>query len=171
MSQTILLVEDEPNDAFFFEHCVRKAGIAASVLVAKDGQEALTYLESADQFANSEQFPLPWLVVLDLKLPRATGFEVLEHIQQQPKLRNFIVLVLTSSSSEEDIGRAYELGAKGYLVKPADSRQLGQIVQAINDFWLTHNRPPPSELSRLPCASQGPDPGIGAESFLTAWSS
>ena len=67
---------------------------------------------------------------------------MLEHIQQQPQLRKFIVVVLTSSSSDEDIERAYALGAKAYLVKPADSRQLAQMVQAISDFWLTYNRPP-----------------------------
>ncbi len=152
MSRTILLVEDEPNDAFFFEHSVKKAGISSSVLIAKDGREALDLLAAAETFADHERYPLPWLIVLDLKLPRATGFEVLEQIRQEPKLSKFIVVVLTSSSNHEDIARAYALGAKAYLVKPSDSRQLARLVRAINDFWLTYNRLPSSDRPRL-CSS------------------
>jgi CheY-like chemotaxis protein len=147
MRYTILLVEDEPNDAFFFQHCVRKAGLSTPVLVARDGQEALDYLDRADNYVDDKEHPLPWLVVLDLKLPRATGFEVLEHIGRDPKLRGFVVVVLTSSSSDTDIERAYALGAKAYLVKPSDSRHLAHMVQAISDFWLRFNRPPPSYAS------------------------
>jgi CheY-like chemotaxis protein len=146
MSNMILLVEDEPNDAFFFEHCARKVGVSNPVLIVRDGREALDYLEGAHQFADREKYPLPWLVVLDLKLPRATGFEVLEQIRGQPGTRKLIVLVLTSSSSDADIQRAYDLGANAYLVKPSDPRQLANLVQAINDFWLTHNHPPPDNV-------------------------
>jgi CheY-like chemotaxis protein len=146
MSKTILLVEDEPNDAFFFEHCARKVGVDNPVIIARDGREALDYLEGAHQFADREKYPLPWLVVLDLKLPRATGFEVLEHIRRGPMAQKLIVLVLTSSSSDSDIQRAYDLGANAYLVKPSDPRQLASLVQAIKDFWLTHNRPPSDSL-------------------------
>src|SRR5262249_53428892 len=124
MNTTILLVEDEPNDAFFFQHCVTRAGISNPVFVARDGREAIDYLLGAAPFADRENHPLPWLMVLDLKLPRATGFEVLEHVRRQPGLRNLIILVLTSSSSQADIERAYELGVNAYLVKPSDSRQL-----------------------------------------------
>jgi len=142
-------VEDEPNDAFFFKHCVKRAGITNPVVVARDGREALDYLEGAEEYADRAKYPLPWLVVLDLKLPRATGFEVLQQIRQQPELRKLIVVVLTSSSSNSDIEKAYELGANAYLVKPSDTHELAHIVQAIKDFWLTFNRPPPPTTSRL----------------------
>jgi two-component system response regulator len=149
MQTLILLVEDEPNDAFFFQHCVKRAGIPNPVVVAHDGREALDYLEGVDRFHDREKHPLPWLVMLDLKLPRLTGFEVLERIRQQPALRRLIVVVLTSSSSQVDIERAYELGANAYLVKPSESAELADIVRSIKDFWLIHNRPPFPGKSRL----------------------
>ena len=149
MQTLILLVEDEPNDAFFFQHCVKRAGIPNPVVVAHDGREALDYLEGADPFHDREKHPLPWLVMLDLKLPRITGFEVLERIRQLPALRKLIVVVLTSSSSQIDIERAYELGANAYLVKPSESAELAEIVRSIKDFWLIHNRPPFPGKSRL----------------------
>jgi CheY-like chemotaxis protein len=140
----ILLVEDEPNDVFFFEHCLQRANIPNPLRVAKDGLEALDYLRGIGKFSNREKNPLPCLVVLDLKLPKATGFEVLEQMRLEPDLRRMIVLVLTSSSSDRDIIKSYDLGANAYLVKPSDSRQLARMVQTLKDFWLTHNRPPPA---------------------------
>jgi two-component system, response regulator len=145
----ILLVEDEPDDAFFFQHCLREAGIANRVSVARDGLEALDYLKGIGKFADRETHPLPCLVVLDLKLPRATGFEVLEQMRLEPALRRMIVLVLTSSSSDRDIVTSYDLGANAYLVKPSDSRELVRMVQTLRDFWLTYNRPPPPTASTL----------------------
>ena len=146
---TILLVEDEPHDAFFFGHMMTKAGIANPLQVATDGRQALDYLEGAGQFADRAAFPLPGLVVLDLKLPRATGFEVLEQIRRQPELRQLIVVMLTSSASDDDIAKAYELGANAYLVKPSKIDQLEEAGLAIKQFWLTHNRPPPMDGERL----------------------
>jgi CheY-like chemotaxis protein len=143
VTHVILLVEDEPNDAFFFEHCLKQAGIENGLRVARDGTEALEYLQGAGPFADRNSYPFPSLVVLDLKLPRATGFEVLEQIRREPELRRLIVVVLTSSSSDKDIARSYELGANAYLVKPSDSRRLAHMVHTIKEFWLTHNRPPP----------------------------
>jgi DNA-binding response OmpR family regulator len=140
----ILLVEDEPNDAFFFEYSLREAGIVNRLRVIRDGFEAIDYLKGVGKFADRETHPLPCLVVLDLKLPRATGFEVLEQMRLEPGLRRMIVLVLTSSSSDSDIVKSYDLGANAYLVKPSDSRELAHIVQTLRDFWLTYNCPPPS---------------------------
>jgi CheY-like chemotaxis protein len=139
----ILLVEDEPNDAFFFEHSLREAGIVNRLQVIRDGSEAIEYLKGIGKFADRETHPLPSMVVLDLKLPRATGFEVLEQMRLEPGLRRMIVLVLTSSSNDQDIVKSYDLGANAYLVKPSDSRELVRIVQTLRDFWLTYNRPPP----------------------------
>jgi two-component system response regulator len=136
---TILLVEDEPDSVFFFEHTVKKLEIANPVQVAKDGREALDYLTGAGKFADRQSYPLPGLVILDLKLPRATGLEVLREIRQRPETRNMIVVMLTSSASDDDIASAYALGANGYLVKPLHLEELAKIMQSIKDFWLTHN--------------------------------
>ncbi|MDB6170373.1 MAG: two-component system response regulator [Verrucomicrobia bacterium] len=139
----ILLVEDEPNSVFFFEHAATKVGITNPLRVAKDGREALDYLEGVGEFADRRKHPLPGLVILDLKLPRVAGFEVLKQLRQQPETRALPVLMLTSSASDEDVARAYALGANGYLVKPSQLEELVKVVQGIKDFWLTLNRPPP----------------------------
>lgn len=138
----ILLVEDEPDSVFFFEHTMKKANIANPLRVAKDGREALDYLEGVGPFADRAKHPLPGLVILDLKLPHASGFEVLQRLRQRPETRTLIVLMLTSSASDDDIAKAYSLGANGYLVKPLQLEELAEIVHAIKIFWLTHNHPP-----------------------------
>ncbi|ATC63137.1 two-component system response regulator [Nibricoccus aquaticus] len=138
---TILLVEDEPTNVFFFQHAASKAGVTNPVQVAKDGQEAIDYLEGVGEFGDRLKYPLPGLVVLDLKLPRLTGFEVLKKIRAASALRRLIVVMLTSSASEEDINKAYALGINGYLVKPFKIEELISLVQALRDFWLTHNHP------------------------------
>lgn len=138
----ILLVEDEPTNVFFFQHAATKAGITNPIHVAKDGREALDYLEGVGQFGDRLKYPLPGLVVLDLKLPRATGFEVLQKVRASPGLRRLVVVMLTSSASDDDINTAYALGVNAYLVKPFNIGELFSLIQSIKDFWLTHNQPP-----------------------------
>lgn len=139
---TLLLVEDEPNSVFFFEHAMQKNGMTHPLQVAGDGQEAIDYLAGTGKFSDREKFPVPGLVILDLKLPRATGFEVLQKIREQPRTRTLIVLMLTSSASQADVAKAYALGANAYLVKPLQLEVLTELVGAIKLFWLTHNTPP-----------------------------
>ena len=139
---TVLLVEDDPNDVFFFQNVWKKAGIVNPLRVAKDGQEALDYLEGAGEFADRDKYPLPCLTILDLKLPRVMGLEVLKRIREHPALRKLIVIVLSSSLSDEDISEVYELGGNAYLVKPPEMGRLADIVKAIKHFWLTHNHAP-----------------------------
>jgi len=143
IDQTILLVEDEPNSVFLLQHVLKRAGIANPVYVAKDGREALDYLEGIGPFADRGTHPLPALVLLDLKLPRADGFEVLERIRKRPDTQKLIVLILTSSASDDDIARAYALGTNAYLVKPLRLEKLEEMVRAIKDFWLVQNHPAP----------------------------
>ena len=140
---TLLLVEDEPTSVFFFEHMVKKLGILNPLQIAKDGREALDYLEGVGEFSDRVKFPLPGLVILDLKLPRVTGFEVLQQLRHRPETKHIVVVILSSSASDEDIAKAYALGANGYLVKPLHLEELQEIVRAIKDFWLTHNHAPP----------------------------
>ena len=142
-TSTILLVEDEPTSVFLFEHTVKKLGILNPLQIAKDGREALDYLEGVGKFADRLKYPLPGLVLLDLKMPRIAGFEVLHQLRQRRETKKIVVVILSSSASDEDIAEAYALGANGYLVKPLHLEKLEEIVRAIRDFWLTHNRPPP----------------------------
>ena len=143
ITKPILLVEDDENDAFFFQRAMRKTGMTTPVQVARDGQEAIAYLQGAGKFARREEFPLPDIILLDLKLPFVMGLDVLKWIRQQSRLAP-IVIILSSSQEEADIAAAYRLGANGYLVKPAETSELGDMVKAIGDFWLRQNTPPPS---------------------------
>src|SRR5580692_2797809 len=143
---TILLVEDEEGDVFFMRQALQKAGVINPLQVASDGQEAIDYFKGTGRFANREEFPLPCLVLLDLKLPRVMGLDVLKWIREQPEVAT-IVVILTSSQEEADIATAYRLGANGYLVKPSDVGQLTDMVKSIKDFWLMQNTPPPADQS------------------------
>jgi two-component system response regulator len=142
MTGTILLVEDEPNDVFFMQQAMKKAGVVNPLQVANDGQQAIDYFRGAGKFANREEFPLPCLVLLDLKLPYVMGLDVLKWIRHRPEAA-VIVVILSSSKYEADIAAAYRLGANGYLVKPPDVSKLVEMVKSIKDFWLTHNTSPP----------------------------
>jgi len=142
MTGTILLVEDEESDAFLMQRAASRAGIVNPIRVATDGRAAIDYLNGAGQFANRKEFPLPCLVLLDLKLPYVMGLDVLKWIRRQHEV-GVIVLMLSSSAAEADIAAAYLLGANGFLVKPSESDKLVDMVKAIKDYWLTHNSPPP----------------------------
>ena len=140
MSQTnILHVEDDSNDVLLFQHACRKAGVDCKLQAVNDGDEAIAYLQGQDRFANREQFPLPDLVLLDLKMPRLSGFEVLEWLRKEQKCRSLPVVVLSSSDHETDIKRAYSLGANSYLVKPVAFDSLVEIAKTIHQYWVTLN--------------------------------
>src|SRR5580765_8485160 len=119
----ILQVEDDPNDVYFLQHAMTKAGVANPIHVASDGQQAIDYLKGAGKFADRDQFPLPCLVLLDLKLPHVMGLDVLKWIRQESGL-SLVVLLLTASAEEADIAAAYRLGANAFLVKPSEAHKL-----------------------------------------------
>jgi PAS domain S-box-containing protein len=139
MSKTILLVEDEENDVFLMKHAFQQVGILNPLQVARDGKEAMDYLSGNGGYADRERFPLPCLTLLDLKLPRVMGLEVLKWMREQPELKPLIVIILTSSRLGPDIETAYQLGANAYLVKPSNSRELHDIALGIKQFWLERN--------------------------------
>lgn len=139
---TILQVEDDPNDVVLFQHAMRMVGMTNPIQVASDGQEAIDYLKGVGRFADRKTFPLPSLVLLDWKLPHVMGLDVLKWIRHQPGAARVVVL-LTASGQETDIAAAYRLGANGYLVKPVEASKLQVMATAIKDFWLTQNTPPP----------------------------
>ncbi len=140
---TILHIEDDPNDVLLLEHACRKANVSCDLQRVADGDEAIAYLRGADGFANREKFPVPRLILLDLKMPRLNGFDVLEWLRKHDKLRTMPVVVLSSSNHDADLKRAYELGVNSYLIKPVSFDSLVEIVKAIHDYWLTLNTPIP----------------------------
>ena len=148
MPRTILLVEDEENDVFFLQEAMKKAGVLNPIRVASDGQQAIDYFKGAGKFGNREEFPLPCLVLLDLKLPYVMGLDVLKWIRQQSEVPAMVV-ILSSSNEEADIATAYRWGANGYLVKPPEAGKLMDMVKSIKDFWLTQNTPPPGVAAGL----------------------
>jgi two-component system response regulator len=139
--QTILQVEDDPNDVFLLRHAMKKMGVENPIQVASDGQQAIDYLQGAGQFADRAQFPLPCLVLLDLKLPYVMGLDVLKWIRQQHGAP-LVVVMLTASGEDADIATAYRLGANAFLTKPSEASKLADMVKSIKDFWLTHNTLP-----------------------------
>lgn len=145
----ILQVEDDGNDVFFLEHAFKAAGINCPVRVARDGQEAIDYLSGVGEFADRLCYPLPSLVLLDLKLPRKDGFEVLDWVRQHRDLCRIPVIVLTSSAREADIERACLLGANSFLVKPSDLKERVELARLLNDYWLRFNRTPSLCAQRL----------------------
>jgi two-component system response regulator len=159
MTNTILQVEDDANDVFLFRHAMKKAGVTNPLQVATDGQEAIDYLSGTGKFEDREQFPLPDLVLLDLKLPGGMGLDVLRWIRKQPGMAPVIV-ILSASAEDEDIATAYLLGANAFLTKPSEASKLESMVRAIKDFWLTHNTLPLQSCEqRAPAHSSRIDPG------------
>lgn len=136
---TILHVEDDSNDVLLFRHACQKAGVAPDVQVVNDGEEAIAYLKGEQRFGDRAKHPLPKVVLLDLKMPRVSGFEVLSWMRLEPSMRRVPVVVLTSSNHEADVQRAYEAGANSYLVKPVGFHSLVDLVRTINDYWLSLN--------------------------------
>jgi CheY-like chemotaxis protein len=147
MTQTILLVEDDENDILFMQMALKHSKVSNPLQVAINGRQAIEYLKGVDQYANRVEYPLPCLVLLDLRLPYVPGLEVLKTMRQHPVLKEIIVIVLTSSQEESDMDRAYSLGANAYVVKPPDLDKLQGLTKAIKEFWCEYNMPPRSVRS------------------------
>jgi CheY-like chemotaxis protein len=139
---TTLLVEDSHADVLLIRRAVAKTGADVKLKVVSDGDAAVDYLEGDGIYADRDQYPLPDVVLLDLKLPRRSGFEVLEWLRRQPRLKRLPVAVLTSSRHTTDIDRAYDLGANSYLVKPVEFQALVDLMKAVDLYWSVLNEPP-----------------------------
>jgi two-component system, response regulator len=135
----ILLVEDNPNDVKLTLHAFKTANLANAVHVARDGVEALEYLFGTASAPDQKVPEKPKLILLDLKLPRVDGHEVLRRIKTDSRTSGIPVVVLTSSSEERDVMRTYEVGANSYIVKPVDFEQFTEAVRDIGKYWLVIN--------------------------------
>jgi CheY-like chemotaxis protein len=140
---SILLVEDDPNDILFVQRAFKQANIKTSIHIVNDGDTAVSYLSGTGDYNNRDLYPLPTLILLDLKLPRRSGIEILEWIRQQPDIRRIPVVVLTSSRESIDLERSYDLGVNSYLVKPVKFEALSNMIEAIDTYWLQLNEYPP----------------------------
>jgi len=132
----ILLAEDHPGDVFLMRFALGKAAIPNPLVVASDGQEAIDYLAGDGPYANRKTYPLPDLFLLDLKMPRLNGFDVLTWLKDRPEFDELPIVVLSSSDIEEDIQRAKELGADDYRVKPSGNEKLVKLLQELHARWL-----------------------------------
>jgi len=138
----VLLAEDDPNDVLLIQRAFQKTNIANPLYVVRDGEEAVAYLSGQVQYADRRRHPLPVLLLLDLKMPRKSGFEVLQWLRQRPKLKRLPVVVLTSANQNPDINKAFDLGANSYLVKPGGLDSLLELVKNLNMYWLILNEKP-----------------------------
>jgi DNA-binding response OmpR family regulator len=128
----ILVADDDDNDIFFLRRALAKAGLSIEIVVAHDGQEVMDYLSGQDR----DRFPLPRLLLLDLKMPRLDGFDVLAWRQRHPEFSALPVVVLSSSAHEADRQRACQLGADDYFIKPSDFQKLVVMIKELHDRWL-----------------------------------
>ena len=143
-NKTILLVEDNPDDEALTLRALKRNNILNEVVVARDGAEALDYLFAQGAYSDRDAGNLPEVVLLDLKLPKLDGLEVLRRIRDEPLTRRLAVVILTSSNEERDIIAGYDLGANSYIRKPVDFNQFMEAVRQLGVYWLVLNVPSPS---------------------------
>jgi len=141
---TILLVEDNPDDEELTLLALKESNILNGIVVARDGAEALDYLFGTGKYADRVASRLPQLILLDLKLPKLGGLEVLERLRADPRTGLIPVVILTSSSEEEDVIASYRLGANSYVRKPVEFHQFADAVKQLGLYWLLLNEAPPS---------------------------
>ncbi len=139
----ILLVEDNPSDVGLTQRALEKSHIVNELVVAEDGQMALNYLLDSDPLTGQKMNELPALVLLDLKLPKLDGLQVLRQIRTDERTSRLPVVILTTSSEEDDIAQSYDLGANSYIRKPVDFKQFVEAVQHLGLYWLVINEPAP----------------------------
>jgi CheY-like chemotaxis protein len=139
----IMLVEDDPADARLIQRALGKVDVPEQVMRLTNGEDVVSYLRGDHPYDNRKSFPVPTLILLDIKLPKKNGFEVLEWIRgQKTSMRRTLVVMMTSSRHSVDVGRAYDLGVNSYLVKPETSEQLLVLARLIKSYWLDSNEGP-----------------------------
>jgi CheY-like chemotaxis protein len=150
----ILIAEDNEDHVFLLRRALKKGAVLNPIFVVIDGEEAIAYLKGEGRFADRYEYPLPGLLLLDLKMPKKDGFEVLQWIREQPFLKRLRVVVLTTSDNPADINRAYELGANSFMIKPLERQQFLEVTEAIKGYWLW--------MSAAPQLQEAHDPPVPA---------
>ena len=145
----ILIVEDDPRDVELTLTALEEYNLANEVVVTRDGAEALDYLYCRGAF-DSRSNENPAVMLLDLKLPKIDGLEVLQHVRSDERLKMIPVVVLTSSNEEKDMIRSYQLGVNAYVVKPVDFHEFVNAVKELGVFWAVINEPPPGSMKKVP---------------------
>lgn len=140
--EVILIIEDEPDAVLLVQQAFTKAGVALSFQSVGDGEAAISYLNGDGIYQDRTLYPIPHLILLDWKLPRNSGLQVLQWIRSSEALRTLPVIVLTSSRDRGDVQRAYLAGANSYLVKPTSLRALTELARTLHDYWLVYNEGP-----------------------------
>ncbi len=138
---TILLVDDDENDVLLIRMAFEKSGIRNPIHWARDGMEAVAYLNGEGAYSNRESYPFPKVLILDLKMPRMSGLELLKWIRDHPEFKVIPTIIMTSSRLEEDVKNAYSLGANTYMIKPASLDQLAKMVKAAHEYWALSEKP------------------------------
>jgi CheY-like chemotaxis protein len=133
---TVLVADDDANDVFFLRRAFQKAGVSCPIVDVPDGEKAINYLTGSEGYADRSRYPVPSLLFLDLKMPKVSGFEVLEWLQKHDGLGKIKVVVLSSSNLPSDMQKARSLGAHDYRVKPADIDEMINMVKDIASQWL-----------------------------------
>lgn len=132
---TILIAEDDENDVMMLTRALKKAGIIEPVYFVRDGEAAVEYLNGKGAYADRAAYPSPWLAIFDLKMPKKTGFEVLEWVRKEKSLERLPILIISSSEEERDIQEAQRLGASAYMVKPLSVDALAREIRTFYKFW------------------------------------
>ncbi len=143
--KTILLVEDNPNDEVLTLRAFKKNNIMNEVVVTRDGAEALDYLFATGKYAGRDAGAMPAVILLDLKLPKVSGLEVLQKIRENPRTKILPVVILTSSKEEQDLVNGYKYGANSYIRKPVDFPQFIEAIRQLGLYWLVLNEAPPTK--------------------------
>jgi CheY-like chemotaxis protein len=138
----ILLVEDNPRDVELTLRALKKNNITNNIYVVRDGEEALDFIFATGAYSNRDVSNKPRIILLDLKLPKVDGLEVLQQIKSNPDTKGIPVVMLTSSREERDVVQSYQLGVNSYIVKPVDFEQFTQAIQQVGFYWLLLNEPP-----------------------------
>ncbi len=152
-SAVILVVEDLENDVILIRTAFERAGVTNPVFVVRDGEEAQAYLEGVGKYSHRDEYPLPDLMLLDIKMPKVDGFELLKWIRANDNFRALRVVVLTASDMIYDVNKAYELGANSFLVKPFEFEHYPAMMRTLGSFWLKDSVPPKIERPK-----DGPKP-------------
>ena len=141
-SLSILLAEDNEDDVFLLQRAMTKARVTNPVQIVPDGEQALAYLRGEGIYGDRRKYPFPSLLLLDIKMPKMNGLEVLSVVRRDPLLKRLVVIFLTSSNQQRDINQAFDLNANSYLVKPAGTDRMTNILETVKNYWLALNQYP-----------------------------